>query len=183
MLQELRIRNFAIIDDLQISFSPGLNIMTGETGAGKSIIIGAMSLILGDRTSSEQIRSTEESAQVEALFDVSDNAEIKARLDEMEIDYSDGLIIKRVNSRSGKNRTYINGSLSNIAYLTELAGYLVNVCGQHEHQLIMDRRNHIRYLDSFGGSIPSRPGFPGFMRLTRKSAPGFANSRNCSATR
>ncbi len=151
MLQELRIRNFAIIDDLQIDFSPGLNILTGETGAGKSIIIGAMSLILGDRASSEQIRSTEESAVVEALFDVSGNAEIRAKLDEMDIDYSDGLIIKRVNSRSGKNRTYINGSLSNIAYLSELAGYLVNICGQHEHQLIMDRRNHIRYLDSFGG--------------------------------
>lgn len=159
MLQELRIRNFAIIDDLQISFSPGLNIMTGETGAGKSIIIGAMSLILGDRASSEQIRSTEDSAQVEALFDVSDNAEIRAKLDEMEIDYSDGLIIKRVASRSGKNRTYINGSLSNIAYLTELAGYLVNVCGQHEHQLVMDRRNHIRYLDSFGGLDSEQDGF------------------------
>jgi len=159
MLQELRIRNFAIIDDLQISFSPGLNIMTGETGAGKSIIIGAMSLILGDRTSSEQIRSAEESAVVEALFDVSGNPEVRAKLDEMDIDYSDGLIIKRVNSRSGKNRTYINGSLSNIAYLSELAGYLVNVCGQHEHQLIMDPRNHIRYLDSFGGLDPEQGSF------------------------
>ncbi|MEN6465683.1 MAG: DNA repair protein RecN [Syntrophaceae bacterium] len=159
MLQELRIRNFAIIDDLQISFSPGLNIMTGETGAGKSIIIGAMSLILGDRTSSEQIRSAEESAVVEALFDVSGNPEVRAKLDEMDIDYSDGIIIKRVNSRSGKNRTYINGSLSNIAYLSELAGYLVNVCGQHEHQLIMDPRNHIRYLDSFGGLDPEQGSF------------------------
>ncbi len=159
MLQELRIRNFAIIDDLQISFSPGLNIMTGETGAGKSIIIGAMSLILGDRTSSEQIRSAEESAVVEALFDVSGNPEVRVKLDEMDIDYSDGLIIKRVNSRSGKNRTYINGSLSNIAYLSELAGYLVNVCGQHEHQLIMDPRNHIRYLDSFGGLDPEQGSF------------------------
>jgi len=151
MLQELRIRNFAIIDDLQINFSPGLNIMTGETGAGKSIIIGAMSLILGDRASPEQIRSTAESAVVEALFDVSGNPEIQQKLADMDIDYSDGLIIKRINSRSGKNRTYINGSLSNIAYLSELADYLVNICGQHEHQLIMDTRNHIRYLDSFGG--------------------------------
>lgn len=159
MLQELRIRNFAIIDDLQINFSPGLNIMTGETGAGKSIIIGAMSLILGDRASSEQIRSTEDSAQVEALFDVSENAEVQARLDEMEIDYSDGLVIKRVASRSGKNRTYINGSLSNIAYLSELSGYLVSICGQHEHQLVMDRRNHIRYLDSFGGLDPEQAGY------------------------
>lgn len=159
MLQELRIRNFAIIDDLQISFSPGLNVITGETGAGKSIMIGAMSLILGDRTSAEQIRSTEESASVEALFDVSDNAEIRAKLDDMDIDYSDGLIIRRINSRTGKNRTYINGSLSNIAYLSELAGYLVNICGQHEHQLIMDRRNHIRFLDSFGGLGPEQDSF------------------------
>lgn len=159
MLQELRIRNFAIIDDLRINFSPGLNIMTGETGAGKSIIIGAMSLILGDRASSEQIGSTEDSAVVEALFDVSGNPEVRAKLDEMDVDYSDGLVIKRVNSRSGKNRTYINGGLSNIAYLTELAGYLVNVCGQHEHQLIMDRCNHIRYLDSFGGLDSEQSGY------------------------
>lgn len=151
MLQELRIRNFAIIDDLRISFSPGLNIMTGETGAGKSIIIGAMNLILGDRASSEQIGGAGESAVVEALFDVSGNNELQDRLRDMDIDFSDGLIIKRINSRSGKNRTYINGSPSNIAYLSELAGYLVNVCGQHEHQLILDRRNHIRYLDAFGG--------------------------------
>jgi len=151
MLQELRIRNFAIIDDLRISFSPGLNIMTGETGAGKSIIIGAMNLILGDRASSEQIGGAGESAVVEALFDVSGNNELQDRLRDMDIDFSDGLIIKRINSRSGKNRTYINGSPSNIPYLSELAGYLVNVCGQHEHQLILDRRNHIRYLDAFGG--------------------------------
>ncbi len=151
MLQELRIRNFAIIEELQVSFTPGLNVITGETGAGKSIMIGALSLILGEKASADQIRDEEESASVEALFDMQGNTEITGKLEEMGIENSEGLVIKRIIQRSGKGRTYINGSLSNLAYLSELGDYLLNICGQREHQLILDSRNHIKYLDDFGG--------------------------------
>lgn len=120
MLKEIRITNFAIIDELRVDFAEGLNVITGETGAGKSIIIGALGLILGERASLEQIRGSEDSASVEALFDIGGRPEIREMLEDMGVQASDELVIKRVSSRSGKGRTYINGSLSNIAYLTEL---------------------------------------------------------------
>ena len=127
MLKEIRITNFAIIDELRVDFAEGLNVITGETGAGKSIIIGALGLILGERASLEQIRGTEDSASVEALFDIGGRPEIREMLEDMGVEASDELVIKRVSSRSGKGRTYINGSLSNIAYLSELGGYLINI--------------------------------------------------------
>ncbi len=161
MLKEIRITNFAIIDELRVDFAEGLNVITGETGAGKSIIIGALGLILGERASLEQIRGSEDSASVEALFDIGGRPEIREMLEDMGVEASDELVIKRVSSRSGKGRTYINGSLSNIAYLTELGGYLINICGQHENQLILDARNHIRYLDAFGGLEAEQKSFTG----------------------
>jgi len=161
MLKEIRITNFAIIDELRVDFAEGLNVITGETGAGKSIIIGALGLILGERASLEQIRGTEDSASVEALFDIGGRPEIREMLEDMGVEASDELVIKRVSSRSGKGRTYINGSLSNIAYLNELGGYLINICGQHENQLILDARNHIRYLDAFGGLETEQKSFSG----------------------
>ena len=161
MLKEIRITNFAIIDELRVDFAEGLNVITGETGAGKSIIIGALGLILGERASLEQIRGTEDSASVEALFDIGGRPEIREMLEDMGVEASDELVIKRVSSRSGKGRTYINGSLSNIAYLNELGGYLINICGQHENQLILDARNHIRYLDAFGGLEAEQKSFSG----------------------
>lgn len=161
MLKEIRITNFAIIDELRVDFAEGLNVITGETGAGKSIIIGALGLILGERASLEQIRGSEDSASVEALFDIGGRPEIREMLEDMGVEASDELVIKRVSSRSGKGRTYINGSLSNIAYLTELGGYLINICGQHENQLILDARNHIRYLDAFGGLEAEQKSFSG----------------------
>ena len=161
MLKEIRITNFAIIDELRVDFAEGLNVITGETGAGKSIIIGALGLILGERASLEQIRGSEDSASVEALFDIGGRPEIREMLEDMGVEASDELVIKRVSSRSGKGRTYINGSLSNIAYLNELGGYLINICGQHENQLILDARNHIRYLDAFGGLEAEQKSFSG----------------------
>ena len=161
MLKEIRITNFAIIDELRVDFAEGLNVITGETGAGKSIIIGALGLILGERASLEQIRGSEDSASVEALFDIGGRPEIREMLEDMGVEASDELVIKRVSSRSGKGRTYINGSLSNIAYLNELGGYLINICGQHENQLILDARNHIRYLDAFGGLETEQKSFSG----------------------
>ena len=156
MLTELSIRNFAIIDELKVSFADGLNVLTGETGAGKSIIIGAVSLLLGDRASSDMIRSFEDSAVVEALFDVGEKQGLRKRLREMGFHDGDELVLKRVVSRSGKNRVYINGQLATLGMLSDLSESLINICGQHEHQVILNAENHIDILDEFGGLLAFR---------------------------
>ncbi|HUH67226.1 MAG TPA: DNA repair protein RecN [Syntrophales bacterium] len=156
MLTELSIRNFAIIDEMKVSFAGGLNVITGETGAGKSIIIGAVSLLLGDRASADMIRSFEESATVEALFDVSGKEELKKKIREMGFHVGKELILKRIVSRTGKNRVYIDGQLATLGMLSTIAESLVNICGQHEHQVILNADNHIDILDEFGGLLPLR---------------------------
>jgi DNA repair protein RecN (Recombination protein N) len=159
MLTELSIKNFAIIDEMKVAFSDGLNVLTGETGAGKSIIIGAVSLLLGDRASSDMIRSFEDSAVVEALFDIREKDNLKETLRRMGIDEGEELVLKRVVSRSGKNRVYINGQLATLAMLSELTESLINICGQREHQVILNAENHIDVLDEFGGLLELRSGY------------------------
>lgn len=161
MLTELSIKNLAIIDDLNIAFTEGLNVLSGETGAGKSIIIGAVSLLLGDRASSDVVRSSEESAVVEAIFDVNDNEDIREKLKEAGMDESDELVLKRVVSRGGRNRIYINGNLATLGMLSSLGESLVNICGQREHQVLLDADSHVDILDKFGGLMPLRAEFAG----------------------
>jgi DNA repair protein RecN (Recombination protein N) len=156
MLTELNIRNFAIIDELKVSFADGLNVITGETGAGKSIIMGAVSLLLGDRASSDMIRSFEDSAVVEALFDVGEKEELKEKLRQMGFSEGHELVLKRIVSRSGKNRVYINGHLANLGMLSAISESLINLCGQHEHQIILNADNHIDILDEFGNLLSLR---------------------------
>lgn len=156
MLRELNIRNLAIIDELKAAFTEGLNVISGETGAGKSIIIGALSLLLGDRATSDLIRSSEDSAEVEALFDIGTNGEIQTRLADMGFHHDGDLILRRIVSRSGKNRIFINGHASTVSMLSSLSELLVNICGQHEHQVLLDEQNHIDILDRFGGLMPLR---------------------------
>src|SRR5574340_1009303 len=120
MLVELSIKDFAIIDGLNISFGPGLNIFTGETGAGKSMILDAIALVLGDRASNEIIRASAEEAQVEAMFDVASYKGIDKVLSEAGIGHSESLVIKRVVQRAGRNKIYINGSLATLVTLTEV---------------------------------------------------------------
>jgi DNA repair protein RecN (Recombination protein N) len=156
MLAELNIRNFAIIDELKINFGHGFNVISGETGAGKSIIIGAVSLLLGDRASTDIIRSSEDSATVEALFDISQNDPLKEKLKHLEFYEGDDLIIKRIVSRSGKNKIYINGNLTTLGTLSDIAESLVNICSQHEHQILLNTDNHIDVLDEFAGLLPLR---------------------------
>ena len=159
MLTELSIKNFAIIDELHVAFSEGLNVLSGETGAGKSIIIGAVSLLLGDRASSDVVRSSEDSAVVEALFDVAGNEDIRKKLEEAGIDEEGELVLKRVVSRGGRNRIYVNGNLATLGMLSSLGGSLVNICGQREHQVLLDADNHIDILDTFAGLMPLRDEF------------------------
>jgi len=152
MLLELSIKDFAIIDSLRIGFGEGLNIFTGETGAGKSIIMDALCLILGDRATVETIRDGSEEAQVEALFDIADarSKGLESVLAEAGIDSSGELVIKRVVQRAGRNRIYINGSLATLVTLTEVGRRLIDIYGQSEHQSLARPEEHIELLDSFG---------------------------------
>ncbi|HYA13852.1 MAG TPA: DNA repair protein RecN [Syntrophales bacterium] len=156
MLTELSIRNFAIIDELKVSFTEGLNVITGETGAGKSIIIGAMSLLLGDRSSVDMIRSQEDSAVVEAMFDIGEMNDLKRVIREMGFHVGKELILKRVVSRTGKNRVYVDGQLATLGMLSTISESLVNICGQHEHQIILNADKHIDILDEFGSLLQLR---------------------------
>ena len=157
MLKELRIKNYAIIDELNIDFKAGLNILTGETGAGKSIIVESLGLILGERASDESIRSGEDSASVEAVFDISQIKKIREFLAKSGIETEDDeIIIKRQVSRSGKNRSYINGNAINLSGLKDIGNMLVDVHGQHEHQTLLYPENHSIVLDSFGNTFHLR---------------------------
>ena len=156
MLTELSIRNFAIIDELNVSFPTGLNILTGETGAGKSILIGAVSLLLGDRASSDMIRSQEDTAMVEAMFNIGEKSDLKEKLKEMGFLVGNELILKRIVSRTGKNRVYVDGQLATLGMLSAISENLVNICGQHEHQVILNAENHSDIIDEFEGLQPLR---------------------------
>ncbi len=156
MLTDLTIKNVAIIDSLQISFKSGLTVLTGETGAGKSIIIDAVSLIMGGRASSDLIRSGEEEAVVEALFDISAMEELKLQLNEAGFDVEDELLIKRSLSRSGKNRIFVNGAMATLSLLSDITPRLINIYGQHDSQILLKPENHLRLLDAFAGTAPLR---------------------------
>src|SRR5512137_212535 len=120
MLTDLRIQNFAIIDQLHVSFGPGLTVLTGETGAGKSIIIDAVNLLLGGRASADLIRSGADEAAVEAMFAIGGETVLSRFLADRGVDDADELLLKRVISRSGKNRIFINGSLATLTTLAEV---------------------------------------------------------------
>lgn len=154
MLTSLLIKDFAIIDELELSFGPGLNVMTGETGAGKTIIVEALKLILGGRASLETIRSGSDRASVTAIFNSSDlPKEIKAILDNAGIECGDELIIHRVIGQQGKARISINGVATTAAVLASIASRMVDISSQHEHQLLLEESAHPFVLDSFGGLL------------------------------
>jgi DNA repair protein RecN (Recombination protein N) len=148
MLRELRIRNFAVIDEVALEFKPGLNIITGETGAGKSIILNAMALIAGQRGNTDMIRNREDEASVEALFE-SLPEELSHKLSGAGFEADDEIIIKRIVSRSGKNRIYLNGSLAPRSVLDEIGDSLVHIYGQHEHETLLQPESHLALLDGF----------------------------------
>jgi DNA repair protein RecN (Recombination protein N) len=175
MLLELRIKHFAIIDELDLSFSKGFNVLTGETGAGKSIILNAVQLLLGDRASEELIRSSEEEASVEALFDISENREVKGRIQQKGQrpsgkEEEGALLVRRVISRSGRGKAYVNGNFATLGMLSEIGEELLSIYGQHEHQSLQRVDTHIDILDEFGGLMELREGFENlFERFTSLS--------------
>jgi DNA repair protein RecN (Recombination protein N) len=153
MLTELRIRDFAIIDRLAVRLEPGLNVLTGETGAGKSIIVGALSLLLGERASADVVRSGAESAEVEGVFDIESVAALGALLAERGLESEDGLLIlRREVSAGGRGRVWINGRAATVALLNELGTYLVDLHGQHEHQSLLHQRHQRSLLDAYAGA-------------------------------
>jgi DNA repair protein RecN (Recombination protein N) len=154
MLRELRIKNFAVIDEVALELGAGLNVLTGETGAGKSIVLNALGLVSGNRASTDIIRHNEDEASVEALFEDSP-AYVSQKLADSGFDAAGELIIKRIVSRSGKNRVYVGGSLCPLGLLSEIGDSIIHIYGQHEHHTLLDPQSHMGLLDAFGG-LPER---------------------------
>ena len=148
MLRELKIENLAIIDELDIEFEKGFIVLTGETGAGKSIILSGINLLIGEKASVDMIRDGEENLVAQGVFDVDE--EQKKKLEAMGIDTDgDEIIIRRYYNRNGKARAFVNNVRITLADLKEIASTLVDIVGQHSHQMLLNRNNHIKLLDSF----------------------------------
>ncbi|MEO7501997.1 MAG: DNA repair protein RecN [Gemmatimonadaceae bacterium] len=153
MLTELRIKNFAIIESLTLPLSPGFNVLSGETGAGKSIIVGALGFLLGERGNTDLIRTGAEKATVEGVFDASDSTATSQLVDERGIDLDEGLLVlKREISSAGRGRAWANGSPVTATVLGEIGRLLVNLHGQHEAQALLDNESQRSILDEFGGA-------------------------------
>ncbi|HDN94830.1 MAG TPA: DNA repair protein RecN, partial [Nitrospirae bacterium] len=159
MLREIHIKNFSIIDNVHIEFGEGFNVLTGETGAGKSIIIDALSLALGERATGDFIRSGEKEAVVAAFFDVTPKVldpSTRKFLDDNGIDIDDGLILKRIISAKGRSRAYINGSMVNVQNLSDVSRAIIDVHGQYEHQSLLSPEKQLDLLDIYGGLLKDR---------------------------
>jgi DNA repair protein RecN (Recombination protein N) len=152
MLRSFFVKDYALIKESKVEFDKGLNIITGETGAGKSILVDAMNLILGDRASSEVIREGSEKAVVEGIFDVESNKKIKNILTENKIEFYPELIVRREISLKGTNRNFINDTPVQLSLIKEVGDLLVDLHGQHEHQSLLRNETHIDYLDQFAGT-------------------------------
>ncbi len=153
MLRELRVRNLAVIESLTVPFGPGLNVLTGETGAGKSILIDALTLLLGERAQpAETIRAGAETATIEAVFDAPRKSPVSAVLQEYGIAPEDGqLLVRRELVRGGRGRVFLNDTNTTLALLEKLGEALVEVHGQHEHQALLRPSRHLDLLDAFAG--------------------------------
>ena len=153
MLTELRIKNFAIIESLTLPLSDGFNVLSGETGAGKSIIVGALGFLLGERGSSDLIRTGADKATVEGVFDITRSSAVAAMIDERGIDADEGtVVLKREISTAGRGRAWANGSPVTATVLGEIGRALVNLHGQHEAQALLDEDSQRVILDEFSGA-------------------------------
>ncbi|MCF6268500.1 MAG: DNA repair protein RecN [Melioribacteraceae bacterium] len=149
MLKSLLIKDYALIENINVDFSKGLNIITGETGAGKSILIDAMGLLLGDRASTQIIRKGAKKSIVEGIFDVLKNKNVEQFLLKNDIDYFDELIVRREVSIQGSNRCFLNDTPTSLTLLKDIGNMLVDLHGQHEHQSLLRSVTHIDFLDEF----------------------------------
>jgi DNA repair protein RecN (Recombination protein N) len=152
MLQFLNISNIALIDDMQVEFDSGLNLLTGETGSGKSIIVDALGVLIGGRFTSELIKSGTERASIEGLFSVTTNPELESILENAGLDATTELIIRRDLSATGRNKIFINNQLATQSLLRDLRPYLVDIHGQGDQQTLFNPETHLEILDAFAGN-------------------------------
>ena len=150
MLSELTVRDLLLLDHLELRFEPGFNTLTGETGAGKSVLVGALKLVLGGKALPDQIRPGADQAEVEARFDLADSPELVARLLAAGVPASDELVVRRIVQSSGRSRAYLNGRLCALTELAAVAPLLADIASQHESVSLTDPSTHLGFLDSFG---------------------------------
>jgi DNA repair protein RecN (Recombination protein N) len=156
MLALLNISNFALVSDLRVEFDRGLNLLTGETGSGTSIIVDALGVLIGGRFSTDLIRSGEEHASVEGLFHVGTHPQVAALLGDAGLDVRDGeegieLVVRRELSATGRSKVFVNNRLSTLSLLRELRPFLVDIHGQGEQQTLFEVDTHLELLDAFAG--------------------------------
>lgn len=167
MLQQLLIRNFALIEEMIIPFHPGLTVLSGETGAGKSIVVDAVSLVLGGKADRDMVRHGTDKAYVEGTFDIEGNQALLAYLQNESLDVEDNvLIISREINATGRTTSRVNGTLINLQVQKTLASLLMEIHGQHEHQALLSEENHILFLDTLGDSA--------YENLVMKTSDSFA---------
>ncbi|HJU09430.1 MAG TPA: AAA family ATPase, partial [Candidatus Binataceae bacterium] len=147
MLTELRIRNFAVIEEAALTFAAGLNVLSGETGAGKTIVMTALGLLLGGRASSELIRSGAREASVEGIFELEGEAPVPGAAEWLNSDSPRELIIRRIISENGRSRVWLNDHSATLQSLVQLGTGLLQIYGQHEQQSLLQRENHLVILD------------------------------------
>jgi len=162
MLKSFEVKDYTLIEHISVEFGGGLNIITGETGAGKSILIDAMGLLLGERASTEVVRKGANKSVVEGIFDVGLNKKVKKLLEENDIEYFPELILRREISLKGSNRCFANDTPVSLSNIKELGNLLVDLHGQHEHQSLLRTETHINFLDEFGD-------YDDFMKKYRKT--------------
>src|SRR5882724_3397583 len=169
MLREIRVRNFAVIDAVTAVFGPGLNVLTGETGAGKSMLIDAILLIRGARAQTDVIRTDTETATVEAVFDVEPRGPVAAVLDDAGLALDDGqIVVRRELAHSGRHRAFVNDSPVTVGLLERLGDHLVEIHGQHEHQRLLEPARQLDLLDRFGDAEELREGVEEELRAERR---------------
>ncbi len=183
MLTCLRVRSFAIIDELEVELESGMNVLTGETGAGKSILIDALQLVLGGRARPEVVRGGAEQAEVEALFDVADDPQARQRVAEAGVEVEDELVLRRVVQRSGRSRAYVNGRLASAGQLATLAAGLCDISSQHEHHTLVDPRTHLSFLDAFAQLDPLRAQVREAYEALRDAQAALQQQREASSRR
>lgn len=177
MLKTLYIKNYALISEISTDFSPGLVIITGETGAGKSIIIDALSLVLGTRASTEVVRTGSDKAIVEAVFQTSGNKKLKSLCAENDLECPDELIVRREVSARGQSRCFVNDTPVSLALQKQVGEMLVDLHGQHEHQSLLRTETHVGMLDEFGGLDGMVAEFHGSYKGLREKASALEELR------
>ena len=153
MLSEVRVRNYAVIDEVELELDDGMTVLSGETGAGKSILVDALGLVLGDRAEAAAVRHGAERADIAVSFELTDLPDVRAWLAEQDLDAGDECVLRRVVSREGRSRAYVNGNPAPLQTLRRLGEQLVEIHGQHEHQTLTRSAVQRDILDAHGRLI------------------------------